>query len=162
LPPFGFGLGAALVALVGANIGARQKERALRIAFVGGAMAFVLTESVGLSAAVWPVAWLRLFDTDPEVLAIGATYLRIVGPFFGFFGVGITLYFASQGAGRLGWPLVAGLLRVVVTLGGGLLALRLTGSLNWLFGAYALGMAVYGAVIVIPISTGSWFRKPAH
>lgn len=161
LPPLGFGFGAALVALVGANIGAEQPERALRIALAGGALAFALTEAVGLSAAVWPIAWLRLFDDDPEVLAIGATYLHIVGPFFGFFGIGITLYFASQGAGRLGWPLVAGLLRVVVTLAGGSLALWLTGSLSWLFAVYALGMVVYGAVIAVPISTGSWFRRSA-
>ena len=33
-------------------------------------------------------------------------YLRAVGPFYGFFGVGLVLYFASQGAGRLLWPVL--------------------------------------------------------
>lgn len=37
----------------------------------------------------------------------GSRYLRIVGPVYGFFGSGLVLYFASQGAGRLLWPVAA-------------------------------------------------------
>ena len=47
LIPLVFGLGAPLVAMVGTNIGAGQRERALRIAMAGGAVAFVITEAVG-------------------------------------------------------------------------------------------------------------------
>ena len=53
------------------------------------------------------------------MLATGAAYLRIVGPAYGFFGLGLALYFASQGAGRLFWPLFAGLLRLLIAVGGG-------------------------------------------
>ncbi len=143
LAPLGFGLGAPLVALVGTNIGAGQGRRALRIALIGGALAFALTEAIGIAAAIWPEAWLRLFETDPEVLATGSAYLRTVGPFFGFFGLGITVYFACQGAGRLGWPLLGGLLRVVTVLGGGWIVLQLTGSLQAFFAVYGAGLAVY-------------------
>src|SRR5690606_3998250 len=103
-----FGLGAPMVALVGANLGAGQPERARRIALAGGAIAFAIGETVGLAAALWPEAWLRLFGSDEQMLATGAQYLRIAGPFYGFFALGIALYFASQGAGRLKWPLLAG------------------------------------------------------
>ena len=64
LVPLVFGLGAPLVALVGTNIGAGQRARALRIALIGGALAFALTEAVGLAAAMWPAAWLGLFGHD--------------------------------------------------------------------------------------------------
>ena len=101
LVPLVFGLGAPLVALVGTNIGAGQRARALRVALTGGAIAFALAEAVGVAAAVWPAAWLGLFSDDPGMLATGAQYLRIVGPAYGFFGLGLALYFASQGAGRL-------------------------------------------------------------
>ena len=50
--PLAFGLGAPLVALVGTNLGAGRRERALRIAFTGAALAFVLAEAVGLTAAM--------------------------------------------------------------------------------------------------------------
>ena len=64
LVPLVFGLGAPLVALVGTNIGAGQRERALRIALTGGAVSFALTEVIGITAALWPEAWLGLFGHD--------------------------------------------------------------------------------------------------
>jgi Na+-driven multidrug efflux pump len=160
LIPLVFGLGAPLVALVGTNIGAGQTARALRIALTGGALAFVVTEAVGLAAAIWPEAWLGLFGADPRMLETGAAYLRVVGPTYGFFGLGLSLYFASQGAGRLLWPLFGGLLRLVIAVGGGWVALHLTGSLVWVFAALAAGLVVYGVVLAAVIGSGAWFRQP--
>ncbi len=159
LIPLVFGLGAPLVALVGTNIGAGQQQRALRAALLGGAVAFCLAEAVGLAAAIWPMAWLGLFDTDPHMLEAGAAYLRLVGPTYGFFGLGLCLYFASQGAGRLLWPLLAGLARMILAVGGGWLALHLTGSLTWVFVALSVALVVYGSTLTIAIASGVWFRK---
>ena len=159
LIPLVFGLGAPLVALVGTNIGAGQPARALRIALTGGALAFALTEFIGLAAAVWPNAWLGLFGDDPRMIETGSAYLRLVGPAYGFFGLGLSLYFASQGAGRLLWPLFAGLLRLVIAIGGGWIALRLSGSLNWLFAALAAGLILYGVMLATAVGSGAWFRK---
>ncbi|MFZ4407249.1 MAG: MATE family efflux transporter [Paracraurococcus sp.] len=159
LIPLVFGLGAPMVALVGTNIGAGQGARALRIALTGGGIAFVLTEAVGLAAAIWPEAWLGLFGDDPAMLETGAAYLRIVGPAYGFFGLGLSLYFASQGAGRLLWPLLAGLLRLIIAVAGGYAALVLTGSLTWVFAALAVALVAYGVVIVSVIASGVWFRR---
>ena len=159
LVPLIFGLGAPLVALVGTNIGAGQKQRALRIALVGGAIAFAISETLGLIAALWPEAWLMLFSPEPGVIETGSAYLRIVGPTYGFFGLGLALYFASQGAARLFWPLLSGFLRVIVAIGGGWLALYLTGSLNWLFAAVALGLIVYGVTLTAAITSGAWFAR---
>jgi putative MATE family efflux protein len=158
LIPLAFGLGAPLVALVGTNIGAGQRGRALRVALTGGGIAFVLAEAVGIAAAVWPAAWLGLFSDDPGMLASGAQYLRIVGPAYGFFGLGLALYFASQGAGRLAWPLLAGLARLVIAIGGGWVALRLTGSLGWLFAALALALVTYGVTLCAAVASGAWFK----
>jgi Na+-driven multidrug efflux pump len=159
LIPVIFGLGAPLVALVGTNIGAGQKQRALRIALVGGAIAFAISETLGLIAGLWPQAWLALFSPDPHVIETGSAYLRIVGPTYGFFGLGMALYFASQGAARLFWPLLSGFLRVLVAIGGGWLALNITGSLNWLFAALAFGLIVYGVTLTAAITSGAWFGR---
>src|SRR5215213_1906433 len=85
LVPLVFGLGAPLVALVGTNIGAGQRERALRIAWTGAAIAFVLCETIGIAAALYPRSWLTLFGSDPAMLETGSAYLRAVGPCYGFF-----------------------------------------------------------------------------
>lgn len=159
LIPLVFGLGAPLVALVGTNIGAGQQARALRIALTGGAIAFALSEAVGLAAAFWPAAWLGLFGSDPQMIETGSAYLRIVGPSYGFFGLGLALYFASQGAGRLFWPLLSGFFRLIIAIGGGWLLLRLTGSLNWLFAALAVALVAYGGSLVMAIRSGAWFKN---
>ena len=161
LVPLAFGLGAPLVALVGTNLGAGRHERALRIAWIGAAVAFALTETIGLLGAAFPNAWLTLFDRDPAMLAAGTAYLRAVGPFYGFFGLGMALYFASQGAGRLTWPLVAGMVRLVVAVGGGWLMLRWTGELASVFLALGAGLAAYGVIIAGAVRAGAWFPRRA-
>jgi Na+-driven multidrug efflux pump len=155
--PLVFGLGAPLVALVGTNIGGGQRARALRVAMTGGAIAFVLTETIGVVAAIYPEAWLNLFGSDPQMLTTGAAYLRAVGPAYGFFGLGLALYFASQGAGRLLWPLLAGLLRLIVAVGGGWLVLRFGGGLGLVFVALSAALVLYGATVAAAVASGAWF-----
>jgi Na+-driven multidrug efflux pump len=160
LVPLTFGFGGALVALVGTNIGAGNRERALRVAWIGGWICFGLTEAIGLAAALAPAAWLSLFDRDPAMIAAGSAYLRVVGPFYGFFGLGMALYFASQGAGTLVWPLLAGALRMAIAVGGGLLVLRLGGGVTWVFAALGLALAAFGLTIAIAVTRGAWFQSP--
>lgn len=159
LVPLVFGLGAPLVAMVGTCIGAGQRERALRATWIGAAMAFVMAEAIGLWAAAYPGVWLSLFNSDPSMHEAGATYLRTVGPVYGFFGLGLVLYFASQGAGRLGWPVVGNLVRLAFAIAGGWLALRCSGGLTALFAAQAAALVLYGAVNAWAIAGGAWFGR---
>jgi putative MATE family efflux protein len=159
LVPLVFGIGGPLVAMVGTNVGAGNRERALRVAWTGAALAFVLCEAIGVAAALFPAAWLSLFGDDPQMIAAGSAYLRAVGPFYGCFGFGLALYFASQGAGKLIWPLLAGFARMAVAIGGGWFALKLTGSLAAMFIAVGLALAVYGAGVAIAIKMGVWFPR---
>jgi putative MATE family efflux protein len=161
LVPLVFGLGSPLVAMVGTNIGAGQRQRALRTAWIGAAIAFGSTEAIGLAAAALPLAWLSLFDHDPVMLAAGAQYLRVVGPCYGLFGLGMALYFASQGAGRLRWPLTAAVTRFVLAAGGGWLAFRLSGELVYVFAALAIALVMFGAINAAAVAAGAWFVKPA-
>jgi putative MATE family efflux protein len=158
LVPLVFGFGSPQVAMVGANIGAGQRERALRIALVGAAVSFALTEAIGVAAALWPAAWIGLFGDDKGMIATGAAYLVWVGPTYGFFGLGLSLYFASQGAGRLKWPLIGGLVRLLIAGGGGALALKLTGSLTSVFVMLAVALAVFGVLVAGAVGSGAWFR----
>jgi Na+-driven multidrug efflux pump len=158
LIPIIFGIGAPLVALVGTNIGAGQHERALSIALTGGAFAFAITEIIGILAAIWPEQWLTLFSTEADMIAVGSAYLRTVGPFYGFFGLGLALYFACQGVGRMLWPILSGVIRLIVALGGGWYGLHITGTSHGIFGALATAMVLYGAIIATAVRFGSWFR----
>jgi putative MATE family efflux protein len=157
--PLVFGFGSAIVTMVGTNIGAGRQARAERIAWTGAGMAAALTGAIGLGAALVPRAWLGLFSTDPEVLQAGATYLRIVGPAYGFFGLGLALYFASQGAGRLLWPVLAGFSRLVIASIGGWIVVRwVGGGLPALFGMMALAFVVFGITVAVAVRSGAWRR----
>ena len=155
--PIVFGLGSGLVTMVGTSIGAGDRARAVRVAWVGSAMAAGITGVIGILAALFPLAWLGLFTTDPGVLAAGTRYLTIVGPFYGFFGAGLALYFASQGAGRLLWPLLAGFTRLVIAAVGGWLATRwLGGGLSGIFAALAAALVVFGVINIAAVRRGAW------
>lgn len=159
LVPLVFGLGAPLVAMVGTCMGAGQRERALRATWAGAALAFALTETIGLAAALFPRPWLLLFGSDAAMLETGAHYLRVVGPLYGFFGVGLVLYFASQGAGRLLWPVLGNIARLAVAGVGGWLALRWGAGLAGVFAAQGAALVVYGIVIASAIAGGAWFGR---
>ena len=92
-----------------------------------------------------PSLWIGFFSAEPVVLAVGEAYSLIVGPTYGLFGVGLALYFASQGSGHVAWALLAGVARLLVTAGGGWIAIHwLGGGLASVFFAVALGFIVFG------------------
>jgi putative MATE family efflux protein len=160
LIPLVFGFGSALVTMVGTNMGAGNRPRAERVAWVGAGLAAGLTGVVGLTAAAAPQLWMGLFTAEPEILAVGAAYLRLVGPTYAFFGAGLALYFASQGAGRLFWPLVAGFARLGVAAAGGWLVTRgFGGGLAALFAAIATALVVFGATVMVAVRAGAWRRR---
>jgi Na+-driven multidrug efflux pump len=155
--PIVFGLGSGLVTMVGTSMGAGDRDRAVRIAWVGAAMAAAVTGTIGVAAALFPLAWLSLFTADAEVLATGTRYLQIVGPCYGFFGAGLALYFASQGAGRLLWPLLAGFTRLAVAAAGGwLVSAWLGAGLTGLFAAMASALVIFGSINVAAVHLGAW------
>lgn len=159
--PIVFGLGSGLVTMVGTSMGAGHRARAQRVAWVGAAMAAGVTGTIGILAALFPHAWLGLFTSDPAVLAAGTRYLRLVGPCYGFFGAGLALYFASQGAGRLLWPLLSSVVRLAIAAAGGWLAARWLGAgLSGIFAAMGSALVAMGLVNVAAVHFGAW-RAPA-
>lgn len=149
-----FGFGAPLVAMVGTNIGAGQAHRAKLVALTGSVLSFAVTETVGLAVAAWPKAWLRLFSADPSMIEAGTAYLRTVAPSYGFFGLGMALYFAAQGARRLRWPLLVGVARAILSVTGVWLVLSLGGTLTEAFLTVAAAFVLYGCILFLMVARG--------
>jgi putative MATE family efflux protein len=158
LVPLVFGLGAPLGAMVGTAVGAGQFKRAAKAAWIGAIISGILTEAIGVAAAVKPQAWLDLYGNDPTMMDFGIRYLQTVGPFYGFFGFGLALYFAAQGTGRLLWPLAAGIARLVVAAGGGFLATRLALGTTGVYAALAAGMMLFWGINSFAVFSGAWLR----
>ncbi len=157
LIPLVFGIGAAMTSLVGLSTGAGDTARAERIGWTGGAFAAGLAGSVGLVLALFPEAWIYAFTSDPEAFAAARDFIRIVGPCFAFQGLGLSLYFASQGAGAMTWPIVATIVRLIIAVGGGWgLALWLNIGLQGVFIAAAAAMVTFGMMIATSLKLGAW------
>lgn len=155
--PLSFGIGGALTTSVGMNFGARQIGRARRIAWTGAMIAGGATGAIGLVAALWPSLWLDLFTSDAAAYAFGAQYLRIAGPFYGFFGLGMALYFAAQGTGNMVLPVAAGAVRLIVAGGaGGAAVLWFGGGPSALFACAAAGLFCFGALLTASLFGRIW------
>jgi putative MATE family efflux protein len=159
LVPIAFGFGTALTAMVATNMGAGQHQRALRVTWTGAALVAAITGTIGIAAALVPALWMNLFTNDPAVRNFGALYLNIVGGCYGLFGLGLALFFASQGAGRMFWPLAGSSLRLVIVAVGGWVCVHVLGaSASGFFFVIALSFAVYALTIAAAIRLGSWAR----
>lgn len=157
--PIAFGFGTALTTLVATNMGAGHHERALHATWTGGGIVALITGAIGISAAVMPGLWMNLFSTDAAVLAFGTDYLHVVGGCYGLFGLGLALFFASLGAGRMFWPLAGSVARLVTIAGGGWIIVHwLHAPASALFVVIAIGFAVYVLIIAGAIRLGSWAR----
>jgi putative MATE family efflux protein len=163
LIPLLFALGTATITMVGTNVGAGQMVRARRIAWTAAFMSAAATGLIGLAAALAPQVWMGLFSHDAEVIAVGASYLRRAAPFYGFLGFGMSLYFASQGAGRVLWPVIAGVTRLLVaTLGGWYWVAVHHGSLDGLFWFSAASLCAFGVVNGVAFVTGASWGSRGH
>ncbi|MDD5170340.1 MAG: MATE family efflux transporter [Syntrophales bacterium] len=133
-------------------------NRARKTAWMGAGIAAFITGSIGMTVAVWPSnLWAGLFSSDPGVLDAGYTYLRIVGPCYIFLGIGIALYFASQGAGKVALTMLAGTSRFVIAAIGGLILVRyMGGGLTALFTLIDFGMVALGIGAAAAVKFRAW------
>jgi Na+-driven multidrug efflux pump len=139
LIPLAFGFGTAIVAMVGTNWGAKQYARAYRVAWTGGATVAAACASIGLIVALFPGLWMGLFTSDAEIVRVGVLYLQIVGPIYGLYGLGMALYFATQGFGYVIWTVTANAIRLVASTGCALV------GIYWLdLGAIGLFIGIAG------------------
>ena len=156
LVPIAFAVGVASVPLVGMAIGAGKVARARRAAWTASALAAGLLGTLGLVLALVPSVWTRHFTDDPAVLASAALYFQWAGPCYGLFGLGLSLYFSSLGAGKAFGPVMAGTVRLLlVAVGGAALAWLQTPPWT-IFALTAMGMAAYGLSTVLAVRMTSW------
>jgi putative MATE family efflux protein len=164
LIPLLFALGTASVTMVGTNVGAGQYSRARRIAWTGALVSALVTGAIGLMASLLPQAWIQLFSSESAVVDVGSAYLVRVAPFYALLGIGLSLYFSSQGAGKMAWPFAAGIVRLGVMLVAGVYwVTSLHGSLNGLYWIVAASYLAFGSINAFAMASGlGWGERLAR
>ena len=154
LQPVAFGFGTAIVAMVGTNWGAGQYRRAREIAWTGAATIALLCGTIGATVAIHPALWINLFSNSAEVGRIGTLYLRIVGPVYLFFGLGLGLFYVTLGFGRAVAAMNANAVRMIVSAGGGLVAIYgLDLGVSGFFATVAGAFCIYAALLVHAVTS---------
>ena len=154
--PVIFGIGSALIAIVGAYAGAGQRARAIEVAWRGTIANIMIVGTIGIVLGLNPSWWCDLVGGE-QVAAQCGTTLQILGPFYGFFAAGLGLYFASQGLNTLLWPVVGSLLRMLI-VASGLWWL----NFNWFSTPDAIlwlvagAMVFYGVFVVLGLRFRAW------
>ena len=156
LIPIVFAVGVASVPMVGMAMGARDIERARRVAWTAAGVAAALLGAIGLVVTIAPDLWSGLFTGDRAVRAIANQYLRWAGPGFLFVGLGLSLYFASQGSGKVLAPVLAGTVRLwVIAVGGWWLTA--SDAPEWsLFALVGASMTAFGLCIAAAVYLTPW------
>ncbi len=105
-----FGLANAAATLVGQNLGAGEPERAERAVRTVARYNVLALGAVSLAFAAVPQWFVRLFTDDVLAAAYGAQCLRVVALGFAFFGYGMVVVQAFNGAGDSKTPMVLNVL----------------------------------------------------
>ncbi len=100
-----WGLSNAASTLVGQNLGAKQPERAEKSVWIAGKINMFVMGIIGLLFVIVPQIFIRLFIKDEAVIKIGTEGLRIVSLGFIFYGLGMVLMNAINGAGDTVTPI---------------------------------------------------------
>jgi putative MATE family efflux protein len=113
-----FGVGSAVLTLVGLASGAGDDSRVREVVTRGLELVLALLTVVSLVLVWKPQLWLGIFTADPEITVVGSRYLRAVGPSYPFVGASMILGFAFQGIGRAVYPLLLTAGRTALVVGG--------------------------------------------
>lgn len=94
-----WGLSNAASTLVGQNLGAKQPERAEKSVWMAAKANMLVLLMFSLLFVALPHSFIRLFTSDLEVIHNGAVSLRLISLGFVFYGLGMVLVQAFNGAG---------------------------------------------------------------
>lgn len=156
LIPIAFSIGVASVPLVGTALGSGNVERARKVAWTSGGLSFAVVGLIGIIAAWFPGLWVDLFTQAAPVRDAAYAYLKAAGYAFGFFGLGLCLYFASQGAGKMGGVIAAQALRFGIIVIGGVLFLGPDRTASAVFLLSVAAMVAMGIGAAIAVKVAKW------
>ena len=156
----GVGISVAVTTMVGQNLGAKQTDRAARITWIGCGIITLLNGFMVIIYLTLSPVIIRVFISDPEVIRIGASYLKIIAITEIFMGIETVLEGAFGGAGD---TLPPTLISVPLTIAryplSHYFAVTLWNDVNGVWVAIALTGFIRGILIMYWFNRGKWKER---
>ncbi|WP_101295759.1 MATE family efflux transporter [Halegenticoccus soli] len=164
-------VGQATATGVGQNLGAETPDRAAEVTWKATVGTMGLLFAAAALVVAFPAVAMRAFVNDAAVVDEGVVFLRIIAPFWAFFGGTMVIQGAFRGAGRTKVAMALSFLsrwvfRVPtalalafawsVTLPGGATASALDWGVNGLWWAFSVGATASFVVAVLWFKRGRW------
>ena len=149
----------AITTFVSQNLGAGNTKRVKKGTVIGSAIGLATSEVIGVLVYTLSPVLLRMFSSDPDVLAVGVMQARTESLFFALLALSHCLAGAYRGAGKAVIPMVVMLsdwclLRITYIT----IAVRLIPKINVIFWAYPLTWSVSAIIFSIYYFKGSWLK----
>jgi len=150
------GLSMAISVLVGQNIGAGNIKRASDIAKLGAIISFVGLTVIGITIFIF-AKWLVTFfiPNDPEIIAVGTNFVKIMALSFGFMGIQMSLTAVLRASGNTFTAMLIVLLSQILLQ----FPLAYILSKHTSLGIDGLWWAFPISNILIALITLAWYRK---
>jgi putative MATE family efflux protein len=153
----GVGVAVAVTTMVGQNLGAKQLERAARTAWTGSAIIALINAAMAVVYFTLSPYIIRIFISDPDVIRIGANYLKVLAIAEIFMGIETVLDGAFGGAGDTVPPTVISVPLTVARYPlAHYFAVVLWNDINGIWVAIALTGFMRGILIMYWFSRGKW------
>ena len=149
------GLATATTTMVGQNLGAENIKRAESSAWKSTGIIFVTLTVLAIISNLFPRAIIGVFNSNPEVIEIGVSFLRVVGFSFGFLGVRFVIGGSFRGAGNT----VVAMVLAIIALWGLRLPLAQILSFNLDFGTSGIWWGMFLSNFLTALIAMFWFKK---
>lgn len=147
----------AITTFIGQNLGAREYNRAQKGARFGIGTALLLSETIGLLYYVFAPFLISLFDSTPEVVAMGVQQARTAALFYFLLSFSHTIAAVCRGAGRAFVPMLV-MLSVWCVLRVAYIQFVMTyfGEIHYIYWAYPITWGISSVIYLIYYLSADW------
>jgi putative MATE family efflux protein len=159
MPATGLGQGAGVLA--GQNLGAKQPDRAEKTGWLAAGLFTGVMTFLSILILIWPQYVIRLFNSEPDLVALGSAFLRIQTLSYFFFGYAQVLQQCINGVGDTVVPLIITMTSMwVIQMPGAFILPRVTNlgvyGVRW---AVSFSIAVRAGLYAAYFKLGRWKRR---
>ena len=161
LPVMSFNL--AISTFISQNLGAKEYERAKKGARFGIILAMVISQVIGVIVLLWAEQLVGLFDSNPEVIRLGALQARTLARFYFLLSFSHAIASVCRGAGKAFVPML-------VMLGVWCLArlayiysiMHFVGDISYIYWAYPITWLISSVIYLIYYLRSDWVHGFEH